>query len=96
MYLLNRQKIDRKNKEKRGRGRVDVWDTMIDRHDELGLRYSSMMESVGEYLRSNHDYYERNGWDNEPDQLKQLRRLHDEQSLRMKGFSVRQKEEWED
>ena len=47
---------------------MDVWDTMIDRHDELGLRYSSMMESVGEYLRSNHDYYERNGWDNEPDQ----------------------------
>ena len=55
-----------------------------------------MMDSVGEYLRSNREYYERNGWDNEPDQLKQLRRLHDEQSLRMRGFSVRQKEEWED
>ena len=75
---------------------MDVWDTMIDRHDELGLKYSSMMESVGEYLRSSHDYYNMNGWDNEPDQLKQLRRLHDEQSLRMKGFSVRQREEWED
>ena len=75
---------------------MDVWDTMIDKHDELGLRYSSMMDGIGEYLRSNYDYYERNGWDNEPDQLKQLRRLHDEQSLRMRGFSVRQKEEWED
>ena len=96
MYLLNRQKIDKKNKEKKGREGMDVWDTMIDKHDELGMKYSSMMESVGEYLRSNRDYYERNGWDNEPDQLKQLRRLHDEQSIRMKGFSVRQKEEWED
>jgi hypothetical protein len=98
MYLLNRQKIDKKNKEKKRKEEREwmVWDTMIDKHDELGLRYSSMMESVGEYLRSNSDYYERNGWDNEPDQLKQLRRLHDEQSLRMKGFSVRQKEEWED
>ena len=32
----------------------------------------------------------------QPTNIKQLRRLHDEQSLRMKGFSVRQKEEWED
>jgi hypothetical protein len=96
MYLLNRQKINKKKRKEERGWMDDVWDTMIDRHDELGLQYSSMMESVGEYLRSNSDYYERNGWDNEPDQLKQLRRLHDEQSLRMKGFSVRQKEEWED
>lgn len=75
---------------------ADAWDTMMDSHDALGMSYSSMMESVGEYLRSNKDYYDRNGWENEPDQLKQLRRLHDEQSLRMRGFSVRSKEEWED
>ena len=84
MFLLNRQ-IDRQEEQREERKRgMDPWDTMIDRHDELGLKYSSMMESVGEYLRSNREYYERNGWDNEPDQLKQLRRLHDEQSLRMK------------
>ena len=72
----------------------DEWEW--ESYDTLCGRYASLLDSVDEYLESNRSYYNMNGWDNEPDQLKQLRRLHDEQSLRRKGFSVRQKEEWED
>ena len=72
------------------------WKCMEESYDTLCGRYASLLDSVDEYLESKRSYYNMNGWGNEPDQLKQLRRLHDEQSLRMKGFSVRQKEEWED
>jgi hypothetical protein len=72
------------------------WKCMEESYDTLCGRYASLLDSVDEYLESKRSYYNMNGWDNEPHQLRKLRELHNEQSLRAKGFAVRSKEEWED
>ena len=72
------------------------WECMEESFDALCGRYASLLDSVDEYLESKRSYYNMSGWDNEPHQLKKLRELHNEQSLRAKGFAVRSKEEWED
>lgn len=71
------------------------WECM-EEYDALCGRYASLLDSVDEYLESKRSYYNMNGWDNEPRQLRELRELHNEQSLRAKGFAVRKKEDWED
>ena len=72
------------------------WECMEESYDALCGRYASLLDSVDEYMSSIRSYYNMSGWDNEPHQLRKLRELHNEQSLRAKGFAVRSKEEWED
>ena len=72
------------------------WECMEYAYDALCGRYASLLDSVDEYLESSRSYYNMNGWDNEPRQLRDLRELRNEQSLRDKGFAVRSKEDWED
>ncbi len=74
----------------------DEWECMEESFDALCGRYASLLDSVDEYLESKRSYYDMSGWDNEPRQLRKLRELCNEQSLRAKGFAVRKKEDWED